>query len=116
MVGPDVQAAGIDIDHGTAQPGAWQYAFPDNGITPWGFPCPIDGHATRAWFETEERIRGFLDALHAARGLSPRRFRAWALLGDGDRVCGEWIARADLPVWEPGTSEAQLRARFGEPA
>jgi len=115
MVGADVQAAGIDIDHGPAQPGAWQYAFPDNRIAQWEFPCRVDGHATRVWFEPEDRIRGFVDALFAARGLSPQRFRGWARLGDGDRVSGEWIARADLPIWEPGVGEVQLRARFGEP-
>jgi hypothetical protein len=116
MVGADVQAAGIEIDHGPEQPGPWQYAFPDNRITQWGLPCRIDGHATRVWFETEDRIRGFTDALFVARGLSPQRFRSFAELGDGDRVHGDWIARADLPIWEPGTGEAQLRARFGEPA
>ena len=80
-----------------------------------GFPCRVEGHATRVWFEPEDRIREFVDALFAARGLSPQRFRGWALLGDGDRVCGEWITRADLPIWAPGVGEAQLTARFDEP-
>jgi hypothetical protein len=70
----------------------------------------------RAWFETKDRIRGFVDRLYAARGLAPQRFRAWAGLGDGERLAGEWLARADLPIWEPGIGEAQLRARFGESA
>jgi hypothetical protein len=116
LVGAEVQAAGIDIDHGPGQPGAWQYTFAANNITEWRFPCRVDGHATRAWFETEDRIRGFVDWLYAARGLAPQRFRAWAGLGDGERLAGEWIARADLPIWEPGIGEAQLRARFGESA
>jgi hypothetical protein len=114
LVGAEVQAAGIDIDHGPGQPGAWQYAYPDTGIAQWGFPSRVDGHATRDWFETEDRIREFVDRLHAARGLAPQQFRAWAQLGNGERLTGEWIARADMPIWEPGTGEAQLRARFGE--
>jgi len=56
----------------------------------------------------------FADRLYHGRGLVPRRFRAWAATGNGDLVCGEWLARADLPVWEPGTSEEELRACFGE--
>jgi hypothetical protein len=114
IVGAEVQAAGIDIDHGPTQPGPWQYAFPANTITPWQFPCRVEGNATRAWFEAEDRIRRFVDRLHATRGLAPQRFRAWATLGNGDQLASEWIARADLPVWEPGVGEAQLRMRFGE--
>ena len=114
-VGAEVQAAGIDIDHGPDQPHPWKYAFAPNNITIWQYPCRVDGHATRAWFETEDRIRGFADGLHRARGLVPQRFRAWAELGNGDRLCGEWITRADLPIWEPGVSEQHLRTRFGEP-
>jgi len=116
LVGAEMQAAGIDIDHGPGQPGTWQYTFAANNITEWGFPCRVDGHATRAWFETEDRIRGFVDRLYAARGLAPHRFRAWAGLGNGERLAGEWITRADLPIWEPGIGEAQLRGRFGESA
>jgi hypothetical protein len=114
IVGAEVQAAGIDIDLGPGQASPWQYAYPANGITPWEFPCRVDGHATRVWFETEDRIRGFLDRLYATRGLAPQRFRPWAALGNGGRLGGDWTSRADLPVWEPGVGEAQLRARFGE--
>jgi hypothetical protein len=84
--------------------------------TEWEFPCRVGGHVMRAWFETKDRIRGFVDRLYAARGLAPQRFRTWAGLGDGERLAGEWLARADLPTWEPGIGEAQLRARFGESA
>jgi hypothetical protein len=98
LVGAEVRAAGIEIDHGPRQPGFWQYAFAANGIAQWEFPCRVDGHATRDWFETEDRIRGFLDQLYQARGLAPQRFRAWAELGNGDRLVGEWMARADLPI------------------
>ena len=87
--------------------------WPRNGA---GFPCRVGGHVMRAWFETKDRIRGFVDRLYAARGLAPQRFRAWAGLDDGERLAGEWLARADLPIWEPGIGEAQLRARFGESA
>ena len=80
LVGAEVQAAGIDIDHGPGQPGAWQYTFAANNITEWGFPCRADGHATRAWFETEDHIRGFVDRLYAARGLAPGW---WILAGCG---------------------------------
>lgn len=114
LVSAEVQAAGIDIDHGQGQPGPWQYTFVANGITQWEFPCRVDGHATRDWFETENRIRGFLVRLYDGRGLVPQRFRAWAELGNGDRLSGEWIARADLPIWEPGAGETQLQALFGE--
>jgi hypothetical protein len=114
IVGAEVQAAGIDIDHGPGRRGPWQYTYVANGITQWEFPCRIEGHATRDWFETEDRLRRFLDGLYATRGLAPQRFRAWAELGNGDRLSGEWIARADLPIWEPAVAEAQLRARFGE--
>jgi hypothetical protein len=114
LVGAEVQAAGIDIDHGPDQPGPWQYTFAANDLTEWQFPCRVEGHATRAWFETEDRIRGFLDQLYATRGLAPQRFRPWAELGNGDRLSGGWTARADLPIWEPGVGETQLRARFGE--
>ena len=114
LVGAEVQVAGIEIDHGSAQPGPWRYTYVDNGITQWGFPGRVDGHATRTWFEKENRIRGFVDRLYAGRGLAPQRFRAWAELGNGDRLFGEWTARADLPIWEPGVGEAELRAMFGE--
>ena len=114
IVGTEVQAAGIDIDHGSAQPGPWQYAFPPNNLTPWQFPCRVEGNATRAWFEAEDRILRFVDRLYATLGLAPQRFRAWATIGNGDQLTGQWIPRAGLPVWGPGVGEAQLRMRFGE--
>lgn len=49
-------------------------------------------------------------------GVAPRRFRAWAAIGNGDLLLGGWIPRADLPIWEPGLGEAGLRFLFGEPA
>jgi hypothetical protein len=112
--GAEVQAAGIDIDFGPGESGPWQYPYAANGITRWKFPCRVDGHATRFWFETEDRIREFLDRLYAARGLAPQRFRPWASLGNGDRLCGEWTARTDLPIWEPFFGGAYLRYRFGD--
>ncbi len=113
-VGAEVRAAGIDIDHGPDQQGPWQYAFAANNLTLWQFPCRVDGHSARDWFEHEHDLREFADRLYCLRGLVPRRFRAWAALGNGDRRHGEWISRADLPIWEPGIGEEQLRARFGE--
>jgi hypothetical protein len=114
-VGAEVRAAGIDIDHGPAQ-GPWRYVFAANNLTPWQFPCRVEGHSSQDWFETEQSIREFTDGLYRSRGLVPRRFRAWAELGNGDRLAGEWLARADLPIWEPGIGEAELRARYNEPA
>jgi hypothetical protein len=114
-VGADVQAAGIDVDHGPDQPHPSRCACVPNDITGWQFPCRVDGHETRIWFETEDRIRGFSDGLYRTHGLVPQRFRGWVELGHGDRLCGEWIARADLPIWEPGVGEQHLRARFNEP-
>jgi hypothetical protein len=113
-VGAEVQAAGIDIDHGPGQPGPWNFSYVSNNLTQWKIPDRVDGNATRSWFETEDRIRTFVDMLYATRGLVPERFRAWAGLGNGDRLEGEWIARAELPIWEPGVGEAELRARYGQ--
>jgi hypothetical protein len=113
IVGAEVQSVGIHIDHGPSQPGPWVYGYTANDITPWGYPCRVDGHSTRDWFETEGRIRGHVDRLYTARALAPQRFRPWAQLGNGSRLTGEWITRADLPIWEPGVGEAQLQARFG---
>lgn len=113
-VGAEVQAAGIDIDHGSSQPGPWNFSYVSNNFTEWKIPCRIDGNTTRTWFETEDRIRTFVDRLYAQRGLIPQQFRPWAHLGNGDRLEGDWIARADLPIWEPGTGEAELRTRFRE--
>ena len=48
--------------------------------------------------------------MYSTRGLAPRRFRAWAALGNGDRLHSEWRARAGLPIWEPG----RLVARPGD--
>lgn len=73
-VGAEVRAAGIDIDHGPAQ-GPWKYHYMANYLTPWQFPCRVEGHSSREWFETEERIRGFTDMLYRDRGLVPQRFR-----------------------------------------
>jgi hypothetical protein len=115
-VGAEVQAAGIDIDHGPCQPRPWNFSYVSNNLTEWPIPTRVDGNATRSWFETEERLRAFMDMLYTTYGLVPRRFQAWAQLGNGDRLEGEWIARADLPIWEPGVGEAELRARYGEPA
>lgn len=81
IVGAEVQAAGIDIDLGPGQPGPWQYAYAANGITQWELPCRVEGHATRVWFDTEQRIRGFLDQLYATRGLAPAGFRPWGRPG-----------------------------------
>jgi hypothetical protein len=36
------------------------------------------------------------------------------ILGNGEEHAGDWVAHADLPIWEPGTGEEQLRARYGE--
>jgi hypothetical protein len=47
-------------------------------------------------------------------GVVPRRFRAWAGIGNGDLLLGDWIPRADLPIWEPCIGEAELRIIFGE--
>jgi hypothetical protein len=115
-VGAEVRAAGIDIDHGPARPGPWTYAYVSNYLTKWQIPCRVEGHSTVDWFETEDSIRKFTVGLFSARGLVPQRFRPWAQLGNGDRLTGDWLARADLPIWEPGVGEAELRTRFGEAA
>jgi hypothetical protein len=113
MVGADVQAAGIDIDHGPTQPGAWQYAFPDNRIAQWGFPCRADGHAARVWFEPEGHIRRFVDTLSAVRGLSPQRFRGWpswamatgfAVRGSPGRTCRSGNRASVRPSLRPGSA------------
>ena len=113
-VGAEVRAAGIDFDLGPGFPALWQYAFAPNDFTPWQFPCRVDGHSARDWFDDEHALRRFADRLLADHGHGPRRFRAWALLGNGERHTGDWLARADLPIWESGTGEEQLRARYGE--
>jgi len=113
-VGAEVEAAGIDIDLSPGHPDPWQYAFPANMLTPWQFPCRVDGRSARRWFDDADSIRGFADHLFTGRGFVPRRFRAWAWLGNGDRPCGDWLDRADLPIWEPGVGELQLSARYGE--
>lgn len=115
-VGAEVQAVGIDVDHGPGRPGPWNYGYVSNNLTEWGIPARVDGNTTRAWFDTEHRIRAFMDGLYANYGLVPRRFRAWAQVGNGDRLEDEWIARADLPIWEPDVGEADLGARYREPA
>jgi hypothetical protein len=114
-VGAEVQAAGIDIDHGPDRPRPWNFGYVSNNFTQWKIPDRVDGNTTRSWFETEDRIRTFMDMLYTTYGLVPKRFRAWAELGNGDRLQGEWIARADLPIWESGVGEAELRARYDEP-
>jgi hypothetical protein len=113
-VGAEVEAAGIEIDLGPAHKGPWQYAFPANTFTPWQFPCRVDGHSARRWFEDEFSLRGFVDRLYKRTGSGPQRFRAWAALGNGDRLRGSWRARADLPIWEIGDGEEQLRRRFSQ--
>jgi hypothetical protein len=113
-VGAEVRAAGIDYDLGPGLPAPWQYTFPPNNLTPWQFPCRVDGHSARDWFEDEHALRRFADRLFTDHGHGPRRFRAWAMLGNGERHTGDWLARADLPIWEPGVTEQQLRTRYGE--
>ena len=113
-VGAEVRAAGIDFDLGPGFPAPWQYAFPPNDLTPWQFPCRVDGHSARDWFEDEHALRRFADRLFADHGTGPRRFRARTKLGNGERRTGDWLARADLPIWEPGVTENQLRARYRE--
>jgi hypothetical protein len=85
-----------------------------NNLTPWRFPCRVDGHSARGWFEDGQALRQFADWLLADKGTGPRRFRAWAMFGNGERHTGGWVAHADLPIWEPGTTEEQLRAQYGE--
>jgi hypothetical protein len=114
-VGAEVEAAGLDFDLGPDRD-PWQYTFPANTLTPWQFPCRVDGHSSRRWFDDEGSIRNFADQLFKEHGSGPRRFRAWARIGNGDRPNSEWIARADLPIWEPGIGEEDLPIRFGEPA
>lgn len=113
-VGAEVRAAGLDFDLGSGFPAPWQYSFPPNDLTPWQFPCRVDSHGARDWFDGEHALRRFADRLRADHGQGPRRFRAWAVTGNGERHIGAWLARADLPIWEPGTGEEQLRARYGE--
>jgi hypothetical protein len=113
-VGTEVEAAGIDFDLGPDRPDPWQYTFPANTLTPWQFPCRVDGHSSRRWFNDEDSIRTFSDWLFKVHGSGPRRFRAWVRLGNGDRATGEWIAREELPIWEPGVGKAELRVRYAE--
>jgi hypothetical protein len=113
-LGAEVRAAGIDYDLGPELPAPWQYAFPPNNLTPWQFPCRVDGHSARDWFEDEHALRRFADRLFADHGQGPKRFRAWAMVGNGERHTGDWLARADLPIWEPGVAENQLRTRYRE--
>lgn len=114
-VGAEVRTAGIDVDYGS-QRGPWQYSFFPNNYTEWRFPCRVDGHSTRAWFDNERQIRRSVNKRFTAYGAIPRRFRAWAAIGNGDLLLGDWIPRADLPIWEPGFGESELRILFGEPA
>jgi hypothetical protein len=113
-VGAEVRAAGIDFDLGPGLPAPWQYAFPANDLTPWQFPCRVDGHSARDWFEDEHALRRFADWLFASHSHGPRQFRAWATLGNGERHTGGWVPRASLPIWEPGVTENQLRTRYRE--
>ena len=115
-VGAEVNAAGIEIDFGPVRPEPWAYTFPANTYTPWQFPCRVDGHSSRSWFEDEQHIRDFVDGLFRRHGHAPQRFRVWVWLGNGERHYGDWVNRADLPVWEPGVGEPELRKRFGEGA
>lgn len=79
---------------------------------------PIPGRRafSPALVDDEHSIRNFADWLFREHGSAPKRFRAWARLGNAERHNGEWISRADLPIWEPGVGEEHLRARFGESA
>jgi hypothetical protein len=115
-VGAEVRTAGIDVDYGPTQPEPWQYTFFPNNYTEWRFPCRVDGHSTRDWFDSEYQIRRSVNRRFTSYGVVPRRFRAWAAIGNGDLLLGDWIPRADLPIWEPGLGEAGLRILFGEPA
>jgi hypothetical protein len=113
-VSVQVRTGGIDIDHGPDQPGPWQYAFAANNLTPWQFPCLVDGYSACVWFDGSDHIRAFTVSLYRTRGLVPRAFRPWVIIGNGDRLNGEWFPRADLPVWGADTGEDQLRAFFGD--
>jgi hypothetical protein len=92
--------------------------FPPNTFTPWQFPCRVDGHATRNWFHDEHSLRRFADDLFARQGHGPRRFRAWAAVGNSDRLEGEWVAR-DTPAdlgggrWRRGAPLAVLQVALG---
>ncbi|MCW2930386.1 MAG: hypothetical protein JWM19_1348 [Actinomycetia bacterium] len=113
-VGAEVRTAGLDIDYGPKR-GPWQYSFFPNNYTEWQFPCRVDGHSSRAWFDNEHQIRRSVNKRFATYGAIPQRFRPWAAIGNGDLLLGDWIPRADLPIWEPGFGEAELRILFGAP-
>jgi hypothetical protein len=74
-VGAEVRTAGIDVDYGS-QRGPWQYSFFPNNYTEWRFPCRVDGHSTRAWFDNERQIRRSVNKRFTAYSAIPRRFRA----------------------------------------
>lgn len=109
-VGAEVRTAGLDVDYGPS------YTFFPNNYTAWRFPCPVDGHSTRDWFDSEYQIRRSVNARFTTYGVIPRRFRAWAAIGNGDLLFGDWIPRAALPIWEPGIGEPELRILFRETA
>jgi hypothetical protein len=115
-VGAEVRAAGIDVDYAPAEPESWPYSFIPNNLTPWQFPCRVDGHSTRDWFDSEHQIRRSLARRFTTYGVIPRRFRAWAAIGNGDLLFGDWIPRAELPIWDPGTGETELQVLFRESA
>jgi hypothetical protein len=57
------------------------YTFPANSYTPWQFPCRVDGHSSRYWFEDEQQIRDFVDRLFGRLGQAPQRFRGVGVAG-----------------------------------
>ena len=113
-VGAEVTAAGIDFDLGPDFEHPKQYGFPETRIAAWGFPCRVEGHSTCLWFEYESRLRLFVDHMFNRLGTGSKQCRPWAILGNGSRLEGDWITHTDLPIWEPGIDEAELRSRYGQ--
>jgi hypothetical protein len=61
-----------------------------------------------------DHVRSLLAA--ASYGVAPGASGPGQQFGNGDLLPGDWIPRTDLPIWEPGFAEAELRILIGETA
>jgi len=107
QVGSTVDAIGFHFDVGGSVPVTYMFGQPTVGPL---LPCRLHGHSDSAWMLHRDVIAAAVTKLATAESMMPLRLRPWGRTADGTTVTGGWDSVLALPIWRPGTTEADVEA------